>query len=117
MVVGDARVVSGGEKKNHLIELAPFGRLHQMLRTTKRCPPKKHLIEAAPFGRLDEMLRTIVLGRGLWGLCPPRQTTGGSGGQRPLAKTANFCFFSKFFGKFCKVFNKNSQKIHFYPSS
>ena len=32
-VVGDARVVSGAEKK-HLIEAAPFGHLDQMLRTT-----------------------------------------------------------------------------------
>ena len=29
-VVGGARVVSGAEKKNHLIEAAPFGRLDQM---------------------------------------------------------------------------------------
>ena len=27
---GGARVVSGAEKKNHLIEAAPFGRLDQM---------------------------------------------------------------------------------------
>ena len=33
-VVGGARGVSGAEKKNHLIEAAPFGRLDQMLRTT-----------------------------------------------------------------------------------
>ena len=31
-VVGGARVVSGAEKKYHLIEAAPFGRLDQMLR-------------------------------------------------------------------------------------
>ena len=31
---GGARVVSGAEKKNHLIEAAPFGRLDQVLRTT-----------------------------------------------------------------------------------
>ena len=30
MVVGGARVVSGAEKRNHLIEAAPFGRLDQM---------------------------------------------------------------------------------------
>ena len=33
-IVGGARVVSGAEKKNHLIEAAPFGRLDQMLQTT-----------------------------------------------------------------------------------
>ena len=33
-VVSGARVVNGAEKKNHLIEAAPFGRLDQMLRTT-----------------------------------------------------------------------------------
>ena len=33
-VVGGTHVVSGAEKKNHLIEAAPFGRLDQMLRTT-----------------------------------------------------------------------------------
>ena len=32
-VVGGVRVVSGAEKKNHLIEAAPFGRLDQMLST------------------------------------------------------------------------------------
>ena len=32
--VGGARVVNGAEKKNHLIEAAPFGRLDQMWRTT-----------------------------------------------------------------------------------
>ena len=31
---GGARVVSGAEKKNHLIEAAPFGRLDQMLRAS-----------------------------------------------------------------------------------
>ena len=35
-VVGGARVVSGAEKKNHLIEVAPFGRLDQMPRATER---------------------------------------------------------------------------------
>ena len=29
-VVSGARVVNGAEKKNHLIEAAPFGRLDQM---------------------------------------------------------------------------------------
>ena len=33
-VVSDARVVSGAERKKHLIEAAPFGRLDQMLQTT-----------------------------------------------------------------------------------
>ena len=32
-VVGGARVVSGAEKKKHLIEAAPFGRFDQMLWT------------------------------------------------------------------------------------
>ena len=30
MVGGGARVISGAEKTNHLIEAAPFGRLDQM---------------------------------------------------------------------------------------
>ena len=35
-VVGGARVVSGAEIKNHLIEAAPFGHLDQMLMTSER---------------------------------------------------------------------------------
>ena len=40
-VVGGARVVSGAEKKKHLIEAAPFGRLDQMLRTTVKGGAKR----------------------------------------------------------------------------
>ena len=66
-IVGGARVVSEIEKKKHLIEVAPFGRLDQMLQTVYggALPPQtsplncrsSHLIEAAKRGRLDQMLR------------------------------------------------------------
>ena len=48
-VVGGTRVVSGAEKKMHLIEAAPFGRLDPMLRTTgqKRNVIKKPFLEKA----------------------------------------------------------------------
>ena len=46
---------------------------------------KKDLIEAAPFGRLHQMLRMDVQGGGLGGLCPPAKNRG-VWGQRPPAK-------------------------------
>ena len=67
MVVSGARVVSGAEKKHHLIQAAPFGCLDQMLSTIicgqesgGLCPPLNdrtwQLIEATKRGCLDQML-------------------------------------------------------------
>ena len=52
------RIVSGAEKKKHLIEAAPFGRLDQMLQTAER-----RRISAFDRGRLDQMLRSAVNGK------------------------------------------------------
>ena len=89
-VVGGVRVVSSAEKKKHLIEVAPFGRLDQMLRTTERGPKKKHLIKAAPSGRLDQMLRTALQRGRLGGLCPPSQKLVGLGHSAPQPKPKTF---------------------------
>ena len=56
------RTVRGADKKEHLIEAAPFGRLDQMLRKSERRPKNKYLIEATLLGRLNQMLRTAVRG-------------------------------------------------------
>ena len=68
-VVGGARVVSGTEKKI--------------------------LIEVALFGRLDQMLRTTVQGGVLSGLCPPSPKLGNLEVNAPPAKF--FKNFLKFF--------------------
>ena len=46
---------------------------------------KKHLIKVAPFGRLDQMLQTTVYGGDLGGTLPPPPKSGVSGGQCPPA--------------------------------
>ena len=66
-----------------------------VLRIVSGAEKKKHLIEAAPFGRLNQMagliLRTTVQGRS-GGLSPPSQKSGGLGGSAPQPKPI---FFAK----------------------
>ena len=57
---------------------------------------KRALIEVAPFGRLDQVLRTAVHGCGLEGLCP---LLGGLEGGAPQPKSKNFQNLSKKFEK------------------
>ena len=67
-----------------------------ILRIVSGADKKKHLIEAAPVGRLDQMLRTIIQG-GVWGgFGPPAKNRGVWGAARPKPK--HFVNFQKNWG-------------------
>ena len=85
---GGARVVSGAEKKNHLIEGAPFGCLNQMLSTivSSAAPKKESFDRGGPVWPPRSNVTNDRLRGGLGGLCPPSQNSGGLGGSAPQPK-------------------------------